>query len=72
MSLTICRRYVEVFRRAAVKNMQPESVFPLNGDHFIVVYNPPHDERIRHRRLVDGYINSPHEYIYNTPLCMFR
>lgn len=72
MSLTIRRWHVECYRRAAVKNMQPESVFPRDGEYFMVRYNPPYDERFRHRRLVDGYINSPHEYIYNIPLRMFR
>jgi len=70
MSLTIRRWHVECYRRAAVKNMQPESVFPRNGEYFMVRYNPPYDERLRHRRLIDSY--SQPKYIYRTPLRMFR
>lgn len=70
MSLTIRRRYVECYRRAVVKNMQPESVFPRDGEYFLVRYNPPHDERIRHERIIDSY--SQPKYIYNIPLRMFR
>jgi hypothetical protein len=70
MSLTIRRRLVECYRRGAVRDMQPDSVFPHRSEYFIVVYNPPHDERIRHRRIIDSY--SVHKYIYNKPLCMFR
>ncbi len=72
MSLTIRRWHIECYRRSAVNHMQPESIFPRRGGFFMTVYNPPHDERIRHRRLVDSYIHSPHEYIYHTPLRMFR
>lgn len=70
MSLTIRRWHVECYRRAVVKTMQPESVFPRNGEYFMVRYNPPHDERIRHERIIDSY--SQPKYIYNIPLRMFR
>lgn len=70
MSLTIRRWHVECYRRAVVKNMQPESVFPRDGEYFLVRYNPPHDERIRHERIIDSY--SQPKYIYNIPLRMFR
>jgi hypothetical protein len=50
--------------------MQPESVFPRNGEYFMVRYNPPYDERLRHRRIIDSY--SQPKYIYRTPLRMFR